>query len=140
MAMLQENTTNRAQVLNGDYAGILGVFHHLHCLDTIRRVLHWDHYGPRASEQALRSGVYSKEHSDHCLDGLRQAVMCHANTDFYSAEWISDSTQPMSKELRSEGKQRCVNWESLDVWARSRALIPGHYNYRLGPYEASQGL
>lgn len=53
---LGENKTNRVRVNNGDYLGALGVFHHLHCLNNLRRVLHWDYYGPRLAHTTHPEG------------------------------------------------------------------------------------
>ncbi|KAF2962725.1 hypothetical protein GQX73_g10846 [Xylaria multiplex] len=46
MSSIGANTTNRVQVNHGDYLGALGVFHYLHCLNNLRKVIHWDYYGP----------------------------------------------------------------------------------------------
>lgn len=42
--LLHENKTDRVQVTGGDYASVLGIFHHLHCLNVLRQVVHWDYY------------------------------------------------------------------------------------------------
>ncbi|GAB1319328.1 hypothetical protein MFIFM68171_09538 [Madurella fahalii] len=135
--MVGEDKTNRVQVNGSDYAGVLGVFHHLHCLNNLRRVVHWDYYGPRLANAKHPEG-YSKEHSDHCIDTLRQALMCHANTAIYTAEWTDDPHSPVNKELRSDAVTTCVNWDALNGWARQRALVPGHYHYLSGPYKANR--
>ncbi|SPQ25729.1 8a642c71-02e4-4acf-b4ee-2291641d0938 [Thermothielavioides terrestris] len=82
MSILHENRTHRVRVNGGDYVGVLGVYHHMHCLYNLRRVVHWDYY-------------------DHCIDSIRQALMCHTNTALYTAEWVKDSHDPFNKELRS---------------------------------------
>jgi hypothetical protein len=41
--LLRENKTNKLQVDNGDYVGTLGVYHHLHCLNNLRRFVHWEY-------------------------------------------------------------------------------------------------
>ena len=63
--------------------------------------------------------------------------MCHADTTVYSVEWIADSHERHSKELRSNGELICVNWETLDAWARDRALERKKYLLRAGPFEHS---
>lgn len=57
------NVTNPIQTVDGGYVGVIGVYHHLHCLDIIRRVTHWDHYGPRASSYELKEGILTVEHA-----------------------------------------------------------------------------
>ena len=63
--------------------------------------------------------------------------MCHANTAIYTAEWTNDSHAPINKELRSDATTTCVKWDSLNGWARQRALVPEHYRYLPGPYEVN---
>ena len=63
--LLNENKTNRVQVTGGkgnDYVGVLGVYHHMHCLNNIRRLLSWDYYGPKLAGEKHMEG-FSREHS-----------------------------------------------------------------------------
>ncbi|KAI0428593.1 hypothetical protein F5Y09DRAFT_343505 [Xylaria sp. FL1042] len=139
MSFLKENKSNRVQVTGGnqkngyDYVGVLGVYHHLHCLNNLRRVIHWDYYGPKMSGLKHPEG-FSKEHSDHCIDAIRQALMCHANTDVYTSEWNYESHNP-STNIQSRSSTTCVRWDSLNNWARDKALVPGEYHYIRGPYD-----
>ncbi|KAI3342535.1 hypothetical protein F4824DRAFT_512270 [Ustulina deusta] len=139
MNFLKENKSNRVQVTGGnrqsdhDYVGVLGVYHHLHCLNNLRRAIHWDYYGPRMSGLKHLEGL-SREHSDHCIDTIRQALMCHANTGVYTSEWDYKTHNP-SRSLESRSSTTCVQWDSLNNWARDRALVPGQYLYIRGPYD-----
>jgi hypothetical protein len=40
------NITNRVQLNGGDYLGVIGAYHHLHCLSNLRLAIHWDYYAP----------------------------------------------------------------------------------------------
>ena len=46
LVYLNENLTDLIQVSGNDYTGIPGVFHHLHCLNNLRKTMHWDYYEP----------------------------------------------------------------------------------------------
>ncbi|KAI1762686.1 hypothetical protein GGR53DRAFT_500381, partial [Hypoxylon sp. FL1150] len=70
MSELELNTTNRVQVNRGDYFAALGVFHYIHCLNNLRKVVHWDYYGPKVAMSG-REEAYSKEHS-----GRYCQIMC----------------------------------------------------------------
>ncbi|KAI1123880.1 hypothetical protein F5Y10DRAFT_42684 [Nemania abortiva] len=139
MTMLGENKTNRVQVTGGDpnkehdYVGVLGVYHHMHCLNNIRRMLHYDYYESRMAGQKHLEG-FSKEHSDHCINTIRQALMCHANLGVYTSEWDYKLHNP-SRSLESRSSTTCVRWDTLNSWARERALVPGEYKYIRGPYD-----
>jgi hypothetical protein len=56
---------------------------------------------------------------------IRQSLMCHPNLAVYTAEWSDDTHTIPKLEIQIEAQTRCVNWESVDDWARERALRPG---------------
>ncbi|KAI0882121.1 uncharacterized protein GGS22DRAFT_47992 [Annulohypoxylon maeteangense] len=127
------NTTNRVQLNGGDYLGVIGGYHHLHCLNNMRIAIHWDYYKDKYGNFS-RQEVFSREHSDHCIDTLRQALMCHANAEVHTAEWLDRAHELGDKELSGQSTTTCLKWESLDKWARPRALRAGEYSFRPGPY------
>ncbi|KAI9711311.1 MAG: hypothetical protein M1820_002298 [Bogoriella megaspora] len=128
-----ENFTNAVQLLDGGYLGILAVYHHLHCLDIIRRFAHPEYYTEVTTSEAH---VWTAGHFDHCIERLRRAIMCHADLGLFSVEWVGDSSQGAEgKNLRSNAHSICVNWEALDAWARNRALEKGKFLLRAGPFE-----
>lgn len=60
---LHGNRTHKVQTSDGYYVGALGAYHELHCLDVLRRLLHWDYYGVTLSEEERRSFLYTHKHS-----------------------------------------------------------------------------
>ncbi|KAI0386457.1 hypothetical protein F5Y04DRAFT_122839 [Hypomontagnella monticulosa] len=136
MKQLGSNVTNRIQVDGGDYLGVMGVYHHLHCLNNLRRLVHWDYYESRVAD-AEETGPFGKGHSDHCINAIRQALMCHANTEIHTGQWVYDPLRPQASKLGSHSPTTCVKWDSLNNWARNRALVPGHYTYRPVPIDDS---
>jgi len=76
---------------------------------------------------------------DHCIDSIRQALMCHANTQLFSFEWNDHVRLPAGPELKTDSVTTCVNWDSLDSWARKRALVMGQFKYRAGPFPMNKG-
>ncbi|KAK3312557.1 hypothetical protein B0H66DRAFT_585157 [Apodospora peruviana] len=134
MDSVGENRTNRVRIENGNYIGALGVYHHLHCLNNLRRVIHWDYYEPQLREVEHPEGFW-KEHSatDHCIDVIRQAIMCHANMAVYVLEWADDARLRVSTDLRSDARVTCANWDVLDNWARQRAVVAGRDHYLHAP-------
>ena len=65
LASVKENVTNRVQVDNGDYAGVLGAYHFLHCLNNLRRIVHWNYFEPRLTD--AHPDAFSKGHSGKLL-------------------------------------------------------------------------
>ncbi|KAI0850492.1 hypothetical protein F5Y00DRAFT_260365 [Daldinia vernicosa] len=137
MNLLGKNTTNRVQVNRGDYLGSIGVYHHLHCLNNLRMIIHWDYYESRWANYT-HPEAFGKGHSDHCINILRQAIMCHPNTAITTFEWVDEVNQLDGKEQRLEAASTCAIWGSIDGWARQRALIPGEFTYRPEPFAASR--
>lgn len=64
----------------------LGVFHNLHCLNEIRTVLDQrkhEYHNPKIGRNR-RDGRHhtihtGRVHLDHCIDQIRQALMCHSD-------------------------------------------------------------
>lgn len=73
MIYLQENLTDLIQVDRHDYPAVMGVFHHLHCLNNLRKIVHWDYYGPllEGGDESLSQG-HSGVSSDD--DAIPEAV------------------------------------------------------------------
>ncbi|KAJ5569720.1 uncharacterized protein N7459_009150 [Penicillium hispanicum] len=49
----------------------LEVFHQLHCLNSLRRLIY--------NTSTFTTGVNAEMHMDHCIDYLRQSIMCHGD-------------------------------------------------------------
>ncbi|OJJ43567.1 hypothetical protein ASPZODRAFT_136025, partial [Penicilliopsis zonata CBS 506.65] len=49
----------------------LEVFHQLHCLNSLRRLIY--------NTSTFTTGINAEMHMDHCIDYLRQSIMCHSD-------------------------------------------------------------
>ncbi|PVH78108.1 hypothetical protein DL98DRAFT_590632 [Cadophora sp. DSE1049] len=98
---------------SGDYFGTLDVYHQLHCLKYIRQYVHQDYYSVRDTN------VPVKDHVNHCIEMLRQVVMCKADTTLMTYEWLPDFPGPWPNfGIQHE----CVNWEKIDNWSKERSI------------------
>ncbi|KUJ17956.1 uncharacterized protein LY89DRAFT_33966 [Mollisia scopiformis] len=129
-----ENFTNIAQLTDGDYVIVPLVYHQIHCLDTFRRMQYIDYYRGIAGPDDDLS--IPEGHFDHCLENLRKQVMCHADLSMLTGEWVKPSTEKDHIELRTMSKSKCVKWEPIESWARSRSLDRGKYSILAGPFGA----
>lgn len=135
----------------GTTATLLGVMHNLHCIVSslqvhndcsaqvsyeqrrVREILYPHYYAPNQSEADRRKDL---EHAGHCLESLRQAVMCTPNLTPYAVLWEDERRTQI--KLNASAKQTCVDWEALVRWEETRAYdlndlwddnpIPGHNN------------
>ncbi|KDR68097.1 hypothetical protein GALMADRAFT_78990, partial [Galerina marginata CBS 339.88] len=89
----------------GYYLGLLDVFHQLHCLASLRRGLtFWRH----------------EEHVSHCVDTIRQSLMCSADISVNVWQWSAELSAVVGYSTQAH---TCRNFEKLRDWARSRRLL-----------------
>jgi hypothetical protein len=100
------------------FAG-LGVFHELHCLKRLRQYTWKEHYFPDISENDER---LNRLHTDHCLEILRQAIMCRADISLFTLQWSEDSLHPRADFSQ---EHECVDFEAIFEWAGERRVDAG---------------
>ncbi|KAH8882946.1 hypothetical protein GQ53DRAFT_664950 [Thozetella sp. PMI_491] len=105
------NSTVRLDERNGGgHMATLEVFHQMHCLDEIRRYTYPEYY-------QRETGHHLREHvvSDHCIDMIRQVLMCHADTGLVVFHWTEerDAATPDFSTWH-----QCRNPEEILQWAR----------------------
>ncbi|WQF89969.1 Putative mycotoxin biosynthesis protein UstYa [Colletotrichum destructivum] len=102
---------------NGEYEGkyviMLGVFHQLHCVNLLRKSLYW-----KTQWTTDPNDPMSLMHLEHCVDALRQAVMCSA--DVTPHPWVWDDGQ--NKEV-AEVMHTCRDFDAIRSWARPRDVF-----------------
>ncbi|KAF9444800.1 hypothetical protein P691DRAFT_735535 [Macrolepiota fuliginosa MF-IS2] len=101
------NATWSIPELEGWFVTSLDVFHQLHCLDTIRQVLHPDDY---PDMQRL-----SKVHLRHCIGAIRQSLMCFS--DVTPIVWQWNETIGMGDQ-RDDIVHTCRNFERIQEWGK----------------------
>ncbi|KAK3331672.1 hypothetical protein B0T19DRAFT_413740 [Cercophora scortea] len=136
--LVGENRTNAARVTGGDYLGVMGVYHNLHCLNALRVQLHWDYYEAKSLKLSkIASNVSISGHIAHCIDSIRQALTCHPNMAVAVSDYVNDPSFYVSEDVRNSATVQCVNWDSLHGWAKQRALVAGEYKFLPGPWHKS---
>ncbi|KAK0476495.1 hypothetical protein IW261DRAFT_1367875 [Armillaria novae-zelandiae] len=109
-AALLPNKTYPIYGEDGYYLAGLDVFHQLHCLHVIRHALYKDHFDdPHANP----------EHVSHCVDAIRQSLMCSADISVNVWQWRHELSAVVgySSQVHS-----CRNFDKLRDWARERRL------------------
>ncbi|KAF2646046.1 hypothetical protein P280DRAFT_512253 [Massarina eburnea CBS 473.64] len=138
MHTLGENLTNRVQLEDGNYLGLMSVWHNLHCLDILRKVVNWEYYFPRLTEEERGTEVWSVGHLNHCIERIRTDLVCHADVAVWIPEWAPKAHHPDGMVMKANGRTTCVDWEGLDAWARKRALREGAYRLKVNPFEKGE--
>ncbi|KAK4213825.1 putative Tat pathway signal sequence [Rhypophila decipiens] len=97
---------------NGGYLAWLGVFHELHCVKILRQWSRRDHYFPEWENATLHEKNHQMVHIDHCIDWLRNAAVCRADTSALAVfKWDKRMPHPMLNTKRVN--HRCVDWDML---------------------------
>ncbi|KAK4863217.1 hypothetical protein LT330_001995 [Penicillium expansum] len=104
---LQKLNKSAIELSDGSgYFGQVMVYHHLHCLKFLREALYPDAYEGS-----------TMEHLDHCVDDIRQALMCNPDISASTFFWEDGVRRPQPDFTLYK---TCVNWEHFDAWATER--------------------
>lgn len=61
------------------YAGVLDVFHQIHCLNQLRKFAYADYYHMKIANANPEVLTTHEVHTNHCVDILLQAIQCSGN-------------------------------------------------------------
>lgn len=112
-----ESLDNVTQLTGGGYLASIGVYHELHCVRQLRFYIYKDRYYPNISKTEDR---YLRIHLDHCIEALRETIMCSGNTALISFYWDKPTaTQPAAQ---SNARSQCAQWDSIERWGHSRMV------------------
>jgi hypothetical protein len=64
---------------------------------------------------------------DHCVEYIREYVMCSPDLSPVTFQWINDTAQHENKDAfyptnLDISMHRCVNWDSLESWADQKSF------------------
>lgn len=104
------------------YASIFDVYHQLHCLNMLRRLIYPDHY-PNARMQFPQAhdpeAVYYI-HMEHCVDLLMQTIQCSGNVNLITLHWVHEEANPFPD--MSINKQCLANFDALTEWRKDNQV------------------
>lgn len=122
----------------GQMAAGLAVAHQLHCLDQLRMSLYperypnasvwardgslnpltWTHHGKNQYSLALLATKVLTI-LDHCLEILRQALMCHGDVSLYVVHWNERSH---FARAHFDTERTCRKFDKIQSWANDRFI------------------
>ncbi|KAK4166853.1 hypothetical protein QBC43DRAFT_349569 [Cladorrhinum sp. PSN259] len=104
---------------SGDAYVTVAAYHAVHCVGRIQRqALYRDHYYQNMTDQ---ENDLLRQHTEHCLDYLRQYVMCNADTTLITMHWLEKHRKPAARDL---GEHKCVVWDDIDQWMAKHSFDP----------------
>jgi hypothetical protein len=127
MAISQISTDQAAKLPNAttptawdpdQYMVELDVFHQLHCLNALRKLVYPEVFPvdlTSSSNEAL-DNVY---HLEHCYDQLRQSLQCSADISTIYWEWSREKKKMLGS---LETTHTCRDFEKIREWALDHQL------------------
>ncbi|KAI0833979.1 hypothetical protein F5Y06DRAFT_307310 [Hypoxylon sp. FL0890] len=101
-----------------DKTKMMGIeaFHLLHCLNALRKSLitTYDYYW--GSRYGFAPPAVFERHLNHCVDMLRQHLMCHADLEPFTFNWRKGQDKPYAD---FNIRKTCVDFDYLLEWAES---------------------
>ncbi|EED16330.1 conserved hypothetical protein [Talaromyces stipitatus ATCC 10500] len=110
------NITSLPLADGSGFASELFVTHELHCLKKIRQYIYKETYFEHVQGFARNE---LKRHVDHCIETLRQGIMCRGDVSLATYTYLQGSNDVTA---RSWGSHQCIDFESLTAWTRERAV------------------
>jgi hypothetical protein len=96
--------------------------HHLHCLNLLRQSLYYniDYYRSQGKGAFLNEDHIVRYHVSHCLDIIRQQLMCTPDTGLLGKVWWDVDHPKSFVDFNTEHK--CKNFDTIRQWAEERQL------------------
>lgn len=95
----------KAPTDNDAYIAGIDVFHHLHCLDKLRREI--------AGKSTPEDATMHSAHISHCIDVLAQALKCSASVDMVTFNWVQGHRMPQPD---FSNRKTCRDFEAVRKW------------------------
>ena len=114
-------------VSGGGYIASTVGTHQLHCLHSIWQ----DHYRdslPDVQQKIADIPDLYELHYEHCIDYIRQSMMCNFDTGIVPYNWVLNRNTPTPD---ANTMHKCVNWDKLQGWLQSRVVqMPDSFVWR----------
>ncbi|EGC45034.1 conserved hypothetical protein [Histoplasma capsulatum var. duboisii H88] len=112
---IQKGQVKRMKEQGGGFYANVEVFHHLHCLNLLRQTSHFNfEYYSRKGEGPFKDPEERLQtHIGHCIDILRQQVMCTADVGIFGQWWVKH----IGPFVDFNTVHKCRNFEEIRKWA-----------------------
>ncbi|KAF1979261.1 hypothetical protein BU23DRAFT_576903 [Bimuria novae-zelandiae CBS 107.79] len=122
---LQPHQVQVESVYGGGFLANVEVLHHLHCLNILRKSLAWNYayYHAQGHPPFSNSDDIIRVHVTHCLDILRQQLMCVPDVGVLGQVWwkSEEMAQP-TPFVEFNTEHRCRDFEGVRAWAERHQL------------------
>jgi len=112
--------------------------HHLHCLNLVRKSLYYNYqyYKDMGMHAFSNDEDILQLHISHCVDMLRQVLMCNVDTGVLGQVWANREKPAAFPDFNTEHK--CKNYDAVRQWAEKlqappSGTLPGDYLKKAAP-------
>ncbi|OKL64633.1 hypothetical protein UA08_00947 [Talaromyces atroroseus] len=122
MVSINKSNNNAVQLPDGNYLGATEVFHQLHCLNLIRQHSYKEYYDVdgRRPPGLTDSPATLRLHVDHCIDILRQNIMCTGDTSVITHNWVQGYQFPYPN---FNTQHKCRNFDKIVEWEKEHQIM-----------------
>lgn len=110
------------QKYGGGYPANVEGLHHLHCLNLLRQGLwyNYEYYHDLGQGAFKNEEFIVKYHVSHCLDILRQQLMCAVDVGMLGQVWVHPEAPEAFVDFNT--RHKCRNFEAIRSWAEERQM------------------
>jgi hypothetical protein len=100
------------------YAGELDILHKIHCLNFLRREIYFDYYLGDKFPDGKVSPLHAA-HTSHCLHMLLQHLVCDANMEVVTKDWVDGQIYPFPDFSIN---RKCGDFAAIMKWQEGRRV------------------
>lgn len=116
--------------VGGGYLAVAMGTHHIHCLHYVWQD-HYTSYFPETKANKEGAPEMYERHYEHCIDYLRQGIMCNFDPGIIPYYWVNKHNQPTPD---GNTFHKCVNWDRIQDWLKDRAVdMPEGFEWHQPP-------
>lgn len=121
---LSKHHARRAEKYGGGYFVNVEGMHHLHCLNLVRKGLwyNYEYYKDLGEWSFKNEEKILQLHTSHCLDAIRQVLMCNADTGVLGQIWYDPEDTRTFPDFKTQHK--CKNYDAIKQWALDHQAPP----------------
>jgi len=102
----------------GGYMASVAAIHQLHCLNMLRKYTYNEYYKDKDEAFTVRPDIF-RTHLDHCVELIRQKLMCNSDVGVITNEWVDGWDLPYPD---FNTVHKCRNYEKVLDWAYKHAM------------------
>ncbi|KLJ06371.1 hypothetical protein EMPG_10200 [Blastomyces silverae] len=115
---IQKGQVKRMKDQGGGFFANVEVLHHLHCLNMLRQATYFnfEYYSKKGDGPFKDPDDVLETHIGHCVDILRQQIMCTADVGVFGQWWV----EGVGPFVDFNTVHKCRNFEEIRKWAEQR--------------------